>query len=106
VSLTGSFKYFFNGGESVLEPMDLGLPQLSFEDIRGGSTVEESAKVFMDVLEGKGTASQNAAVVANAGMALYAANQQEGILKAIEQANEALVSGRALESFTKLMAVD
>lgn len=106
VSLTGSFKYFFNGGESVLEPMDLGLPQLSYEDIRGGNTVEESAKVFMDVLEGKGTASQNAAVVANAGMALYAGNQQQGILKAIEQAKEALVSGRALESFTKLMAVN
>jgi len=105
VSLTGPFKYFFNGGEKIVEPVDLGLPELSYEDIRGGNTVEESAKVFMNVLEGTGSAAQNAAVIANAGMALYAANQKDGILKAIHKASEALVSGRALQSFKKLMEV-
>lgn len=106
VSLTGPFKYFFNGGESVLEPKDLGLPLLVYEDIRGGNSVEESAKVFLSVLEGKGTKAQNAAIIANAGMALYAGNQKEGILKAVEKASEALVSGKALESFKKLMEVN
>jgi anthranilate phosphoribosyltransferase len=103
VSLTGSFKYFFNGGEKIIGPKDLGLPQLFYEDIKGGNTVEESARVFMRVLEGKGTESQNSAVIANAGMALYAANQQGGILKAIEAAREALESGKALLSFKRLM---
>ena len=28
VSLTGPFKFFYNGGEKVVEPMDLGLPKL------------------------------------------------------------------------------
>ena len=79
VSLTGPFKYFYNGGEKVVEPVDLGLPKLTYEDIKGGTTVEESSRVFMDILEGKGTAAQNAAVVANAGMALYTGNQKEGI---------------------------
>jgi len=59
----------------------------------------------MNVLEGTGSAAQNAAVIANAGMALYAANQKDGILKAIHKASEALVSGRALQSFKKLMEV-
>lgn len=106
ISLTGPFKYFFNDGEKVLDPSDLGLPQLSYEDIRGGNTVEESATVFMNILEGKGTAPQNAAVIANAGMALYTGNQKDGILKAIQKASEALVSGRALLSFKKLMEVN
>lgn len=103
VSLTGPFKYFFNSGESVLDPADLGLPRLRHEDIIGGSSVEESAKVFMRVLEGKGTEAQNAAVTANAGMALYTGNQKAGILAAIDKAKEALLSGKALQSFKKLM---
>jgi anthranilate phosphoribosyltransferase len=106
VSLTGPFKYFFNGGEKVLEPRDLGLPLLSPEDIRGGDTVDASAAVFLEVLEGKGSAAQNAAVIANAGMALYAGHQHEGLATAIDKATEALKSGKALQSFKKMMEVN
>jgi len=103
VSLTGPFKFFFNGGEKMLEPTDLGLARLNYDDIRGGSTVEESAKVFMNVLEGKGTHAQESAVIANAAMALYAGHQQEGLLRAVERATDALKSGKALQSFKNLM---
>ena len=103
VSLTGPFKFFYNGGEKVVEPADLGLPQLKYEDIKGGSSIEESSRVFMDILEGKGTVAQNAAVVANAGMALYTANQKEGIPAAMQKAKESLTSGKALKAFKKLM---
>jgi anthranilate phosphoribosyltransferase len=106
VSLTGPFKYFSNQGEKVIEPADLGLPNLKYDEIRGGSTVAESAKVFMDVLEGKGTPAQQSAVVANAGMALYTASQDDGILNAVSRAKEALVSGKALKAFKQLMEVN
>lgn len=103
VSLTSAFKYFYNGGECLAEPADLGLPRLRYEDLSGGDTVEESAKIFMSVLEGKGTDAQNAAVVANAGMALYAGHQQNGLSTAINLAQETLKSGKALASFTRLI---
>lgn len=103
VSLTGAFKFFHNGGEKVWEPADFGLPQLKHDDIRGGNTVEESAKVFMNVLEGKGTPAQEAAVIANASMALFTGHQKEGLPRAVERATEALRSGKALQSFKKLM---
>lgn len=103
ISLTGPFKYFFNGGEQIAEPGDLGLPQVTYEDLTGGETVEESAKIFMNILEGKGTTQQNATVVANAGMALYCANQNDGLKNALVKAKEALVSGKALKSFKKLL---
>ena len=104
ISLTGSFKFFYNGGEKIVNPEELGLPKLTYDDIRGGNTVEESAAVFMNVLQGKGTAAQNAAVVANAGMSLYAANQEQGIIKAIDRAKEALQSGKAFQSFKSLIS--
>jgi anthranilate phosphoribosyltransferase len=103
ISLTGPFKYFFNGGEQIAEPSDLGLPQVKHEDLSGGDTVEESAKIFMNVLEGRGTTQQNLAVIANAGMALYCANQHDGLDKALVNAREALESGKALSSFKKLL---
>jgi anthranilate phosphoribosyltransferase len=103
ISLTGSFKYFSNQGERLATPGDLGLPQLKYEDLKGGDSVEESAKIFMNVLEGKGTKAQNSAVTANAGLALYAGHQNEGLPKALSRAKEALESGKALEAFRKLI---
>lgn len=103
ISLTGAFKYFYNGGEHIADPADLGLPQLMYEDIGGGDAVEDSAKIFMNVLEGKGTKAQNSAVIANAGMALYCADQKKSVLHAISRAKETLESGKALVSFKKLL---
>lgn len=103
VSLTSAFKYFYNGGECLADPSDIGLPQLSYVDLKGGDSVEESAAIFMKVLEGKGTPAQNSAVIANAGLALYAGHQSEGLETAINRAKEALESGKALDAFKKLI---
>ena len=103
VSLTGPLKVFCNGGEKIIQPADLDLPVLTYDEIKGGQSVEESAKIFMAVLEGKGTQAQNNAVIANAAMALYAANQKEGLGPGVIKAKEALESGRALQAFKNLM---
>jgi len=103
VSLTGAFKFFYNEGERIASPAELGLPTIRYEHIKGGVTVQESATLFMNVLEGKGTPEQNAAVIANASMALYCVNRKAGLLKAVEKAEEALKSGNALVAFKKLM---
>lgn len=103
ISLTGAFKYFYNQGEQLLNPSDLNLPHVRQDEIRGGNTVEDSAKIFMKILEGNGTRAQNSAVIANAGMALYCADQKRGVLHAVATAKETLESGKALESFKKLL---
>jgi len=103
ISLTSAFKYFNNTGETLLEPEDLQLRRLSPLDLSGGNTMEESAKIFMDILEGKGTLAQNAVVMANAGMALFCGDQKSGIQLAFTKAKEALESGKALEAFKKLL---
>jgi anthranilate phosphoribosyltransferase len=103
ISLTGAFKYFYNDGEQLADATDLGLPKLTYAEIGGGDSVAESAKIFLHVLEGKGTRAQNAAVIANAGMALYCADQKAGLLNAVAKARESLESGKALESFKKLI---
>lgn len=103
VSLTGPYKYFFNGGEQIADPADLGLATHAPSDLHGGDTIEESARIFLNVLEGKGTKAQNDAVIANAAMALYCADQEKGLEDAINRAREALVSGKALEQFKRFL---
>jgi anthranilate phosphoribosyltransferase len=71
--------------------------------LKGGSSVEESAKIFMNILEGKGTTAQRQVVIANAGTALYCADQKAGMEVALAKATESLESGRALTAFKKLM---
>ncbi len=103
ISLTSAFKYFYNDGECVTDPQELGLPELKHEDLYGGESVEDSARIFVDVLEGRGTPAQNAAVIANAALALFAGHQSDGIERALSRATESLESGKALQSFKKLL---
>lgn len=103
VSLTGPVKFFSNDGEDVLEPADFGFSSVDHQDIRGGSTIEASARIFLDVLECNGTQRQEHALIANAAMALYAANRKTGLKTAVDQATDALKSGRALKAFKTLV---
>ena len=83
----------------------LGFPSHTRTAIAGGDSVEASARIFMNVLEGNGTVQQNNVVVANAGLALYAADKTQGIEKALAKADQALLSGKALNHFKKLMSL-
>jgi len=66
ISLTGATKTISNNSEGILKPNDFGVNQVQQSQITGGDSVEESAKIFMDILEGKGSEAQNNVVCANA----------------------------------------
>lgn len=103
VSLTGAFKIITAHSEQVLTPSHLGLQTLRAEDLSGGVTVEESARIFMNVLNDTATPSQKQAVLANAAMALYCANPALSLTDAVETARESLESKKALAAFKKLI---
>jgi anthranilate phosphoribosyltransferase len=103
VSLTGSFKIITAHTEQVLTPSHLGLDVLRAEELSGGDTVEASAKIFMNVLNNEATDAQKQAVLANASLALYCANPGLTLIDAVATARESLESGKALQSFKKLI---
>lgn len=101
ISLTGPFKMISNDGEQVLHPADLGLEVHPATAIAGGSTIEQSAAVFLKVLKGEGTKAQEEVVLANAGAALTC-GKGVSFPEGIDQAKESLRSGKAYETFRKL----
>ncbi len=103
VSLTGDFKIIGQKEERIMSPHELGLAQVSPEDIHGGNTIEEAVRIFTDILEGRGTTAQQHVVLANAGLALFAAGKAATKEEAVLMAKESLESGRALNVFKKLI---
>lgn len=102
ISLTGPFKMMTNEGEQLLRPEDLGLSTHPPEALSGGNAVEDAARIFLNILEGKGTSAQTEAVLANAGMALYCSRAAPTPQEGIALARTSLESGRALEAFQRL----
>lgn len=105
VSLTRDFKLIDHQHETILSPSDLGLPTLELDMLIGGDTIQESATIFVNVLNGNGTEAQRSVVLANAGLALAVANDLE-IKSGIQLATTSLDSGKALQSFKKFLEIN
>ncbi len=103
VSLTSAIKVFTPKGEDLLTPDDFDMPYNTPQSLYGGQSVAEAAKVFLTVLENKGSQQQTNAVIANAGLAIHCYNNHQTLTAAVDMARESLVSGRAMESFKRLM---
>ena len=104
ISLTGAFKVISNQSEQVLEPQQLGLETLTAASLAGGQTLDESAQIFMNVLNDEATAAQKQVVLANSAMALLAAGKANSHEEAVALGRESLESGKALMCFKKLIA--
>ncbi len=103
ISLTGPFKLFTSQEEKILNPGDLGMKTYDAMLLYGGASVDEAAKIFLDVLKGEGTQAQEQVALANAGVALTGALPEITMEEGLRRAEESLRSGRALESFKKLI---
>lgn len=102
ISLTGDTKYLSKDGDHLISPETLGLNKWQQEDLHGGDTVEESAKIFMNVLSNTATEAQSQVVIANAAMAIHCSKKMN-LEDAVAAARESIESGKALDSFKKFM---
>lgn len=105
ISLTNDTKVITNQGERIMTPEQLGKRAVTPADIYGGSTVEEAAKLFTKILKGEGSWAQNAVVLANAAMALHCTGNHQTYEQAYAAAVESLESGKAYNTFKKLIAL-
>lgn len=104
IALTGNTKIVSNHFETMLSPKDLGVKTILENEIFGGNSVASAAKIFLKVINGKGTLAQNNVVCANAGLAIATAKQITHTA-GFELAKESLLSGKAKASLNKLIAL-
>ncbi|WP_422083951.1 anthranilate phosphoribosyltransferase [Ulvibacterium sp.] len=101
ISLTGNTKTISNGSEGMLKPEDFGISPVRSSEIAGGDSIEESAQIFVNILNGQGTEAQNHVVCANAGIAI-ATVENSSPKDGFEKAKESLLSGKGLNALKKL----
>lgn len=104
ISLTGSFKSFSQHTEKLITPGELNFATVKPEEIVGGKTMDESAKIFINVLSNKETLHRKNVVLANAATAYCCYSPQTSFNYAVEICKEAIDSGKAfnvLKNITK-----
>jgi anthranilate phosphoribosyltransferase len=103
ISLTNDTKVITNQGEKIMTPEQLGKRRVEAIDISGGNSVDDAAKIFMNILNGEGSWSQNAVVLANAAMALHSTGEYKTYDEAYRAAVDSLESGKARQCLQKLI---
>jgi len=104
ISLTCDFKTFSAEGEKINSIESLGFERLNPGEILGGNSVSESADIFTNVLNCSATAAQNNVVLANAALAIKTISPEKSFADCFYEAEESLISKKALESFKTLVA--
>ncbi|MDX1471710.1 MAG: anthranilate phosphoribosyltransferase, partial [Flavobacteriaceae bacterium] len=97
ISLTGPAKVLSSDSEQMLNPSDFKIEQLKQEQLHGGTDVPQSAKIFTEVLNGRGNDAQNNVVCANAALAIKTATNQS-LEDSFESAKDSLLGLKALNS--------
>ena len=104
ISLTADAKIITKARESMINASDFHLKPVTLEDLKGGTTVAESAEIFKNIISGNGTKAQQNAVCANAALAI-ATVENCSIPEAFAKAEASLQSGKALEKLQKLQKI-
>ena len=104
VSLTCDFKTFSGAGEKINSIEALGFTKLDPKDILGGSSISESADIFVEVLNNRATAAQSNVVLCNAALAINTINPQKSFADCFYEAEGSLTGKKALKSFETLVA--
>lgn len=105
ISLTNDTKVITNHGERIMTPEQLGKRMVDPQDIYGGTSVEDAAKIFLKILKGEGSWAQNAVVLANAAMALHCTGNFRTYDDAYNTAVLSLESGKAHQCLQQLISL-
>ncbi|MCB0669838.1 MAG: anthranilate phosphoribosyltransferase [Saprospiraceae bacterium] len=103
ISLTDRFSYRSNDDDLFISPEELGFDYIQESALDGGNSVEEAARIFTDILSGKGTKEQRDVVYANAGLAIHRFHPDRSFGDCIAEAKESLDSGKAMTSLKKAL---
>jgi anthranilate phosphoribosyltransferase len=103
ISLTSDVKLITNDYETTLTPSELGYQKVNPIDITGGHTVQDAAKIFLEVLTCNGSTAQNAVVCANTALAITIIDSTKKYDDALALANDTLKSKAPLNLFKSMI---
>ncbi|TYP98620.1 anthranilate phosphoribosyltransferase [Sphingobacterium allocomposti] len=102
ISLTGDFKIINNQGEKIYGVEEIGFTPLHANDLAGGNSVEEAARIFSKIINGDGSDQQNHVVLTNAAFAIKTIHPEKTFGDCYYEAESSLLEKKALYCLKKL----
>ena len=102
ISMTGDFRVATKEYDKTYRTEDTTLEKVLESELSGGSTLEESGEILLNILKNEGTKAQSSAVLANAGLAISIAKNID-LEEGIRLAKESLEQGESYKSFLRLI---
>jgi len=106
ISLTSEYKVMTNTHEHIYQPSELGFKATKSEDLFGGKTAQEAAKIFDNVLNDTATESQKQTVLVNSAFAIHVIEPQKSMEECVAIARESIESKKALRTFQKFIEIN
>ena len=105
ISLTSDAKIISPEKEWIFRSSEVTSRKITQASLHGGKDVPESAKLFIDILDGKGSFEQNTVATTNAAMAIQCSQPDKTMEEAMALASESLESGRAKNALQTLLSL-
>ena len=108
ISTIGESKLALVEGDKItfssFHPEEAGFPTRDIEELRGG-TPPENAQIFMNILQGEEKGARREAIVLNSAFLLWIGEKARDLEEAIEKVEEAIDSGRVLQTLKKVVRI-
>jgi anthranilate phosphoribosyltransferase len=105
ISLTGKTRVVSNSMEETIDPSTFGFTPVDRQDLSGGTNATEALTIFMNVLNNQGTKQQKNTALANSAAGIRCVFPEKSWSDCVETARESLESGKAIDSFRKLLSL-
>lgn len=106
ISLTGDFKVITKSNELIYSPEQLGFKRIEEQELHGGNTPQDAAKIFDDVINNTATEAQKNAVIANSAIAIQTIDPSLSLEECIDQARTAIESGKLKNTFKQFLELN
>jgi anthranilate phosphoribosyltransferase len=85
------------------DPSDVGIKRWSANDLKGGRTAKENARILKSILKGEEKGARRDITLINAASAIYVSESSPDIVEALERAVDSIDSGKALSKLDELV---
>ncbi|MES2588575.1 MAG: anthranilate phosphoribosyltransferase [Bacteroidota bacterium] len=99
LTLTENTKIIGKNEDLVFNAQTFKTKKVNPEEIFGGETIQQSAQILLNILNGKGTKSQNTVIAANLATAIKCINPKEDLNLLFENSLDQILSGKSATFF-------
>jgi len=99
ITLTDSTRVLGKYNDQIVNANSFDSDIVQPAEIHVGNTVDEAAKILLNILKGQGTSAQNASVSANVAMGLQLYSPNENLLDLFNESQQFISSGQVVKHF-------